>query len=562
MRLVLTAFLVAGIAGASVWALNQRPGASEAQAISPALEEALARPGCGPKPDFTLVSDRITFVKGMGNASYPGASRNAQAQAWFEYGLTLAHAFQHKDAIAAFQESQKLDAACALCVWGEAWALGPTINYKVDAGQRSAASGLLKKAAVLAADGPEQTKALIAATQKRAQSGDARAQDIAFADAMDALAAKYPKDVELAVLTADSWLIANFLWGDARGYPRALSLLEGALARRHDDVGAIHFYIHATEMAKQPAKALTEAQRLPALAPNASHLIHMPSHTYYRLGDYKKATAANENAVTVAGVYAKAIGFKGSMNGFPYFPHNLNYGLAAALISGDGQSSLDFAKGFADVYPDFDRISAWDEFEAAKYYAAQGRFADPKSVMALRQPKQPLMRALWRYARGEALYRTGDAAGVTAEIQAMRFSAGDLKAYGGSSALAQGLFDVARLSLQGRAATLEQDWPAAIESYAKAAKIEEQVLAQYKDPAMWWSGPRRYLAAAYLQAGKHAQAKQEAELTLKAWPKDPGAELVLGQAQTALGDTSKGAAALKAANESWSGAAPLSLKNM
>src|SRR4029079_6686383 len=73
----------------------------------------------------------------------------------------------------------------------------------------------------------------------------------------------------------------------------AMPLLETVLKRAPNDTGAIHFYIHATESAGRPEKAEIYAARLAALAPRASHLVHMPSHTYYWVGRYAHAANAN-----------------------------------------------------------------------------------------------------------------------------------------------------------------------------------------------------------------------------------------------------------------------------
>ena len=108
---------------------------------------------------------------------------------------------------------------------------------------------------------------------------------------MAALASRFPNDNEVAVIAADAWLMAPA--DDAEEWKLnaclAMPLLESALKRNPDDTAAIHFYIHATEAAGVPEKAEAYADRLAALAPNASHLVHMPSHTYYWVGRYEDA---------------------------------------------------------------------------------------------------------------------------------------------------------------------------------------------------------------------------------------------------------------------------------
>src|SRR4051794_10544428 len=71
----------------------------------------------------------LAIVKGVGSGGFPADTGSAEAQAWFDYGLQLYHAFYHGEATAAFQRARRADPDCALCAWGEALSLGPTLNY-------------------------------------------------------------------------------------------------------------------------------------------------------------------------------------------------------------------------------------------------------------------------------------------------------------------------------------------------------------------------------------------------------------------------------------------------
>ena len=87
--------------------------------------------------------------------------------------------------------------------------------------------------------------------------------------------------------------------GEAGGATIAMQVLQPLLPEHPDASGLIHFYVHATENAGVPQLAEPYADRLAQLAPMASHMVHMPSHTYYRVGRYEDAALANLAALRV-----------------------------------------------------------------------------------------------------------------------------------------------------------------------------------------------------------------------------------------------------------------------
>jgi hypothetical protein len=128
------------------------------------------------------------ILTGYGTGGFAVRAANSQAQAFFDNGMQLAHAFAHKPATAAFKQAERLDPTCAMCAWGEAWSRGPTINYTIDAKTQAELAALTDKAAALAKDGPVKEQRLIAALQKRyRKGGGAGAGDDAFAADMDQL---------------------------------------------------------------------------------------------------------------------------------------------------------------------------------------------------------------------------------------------------------------------------------------------------------------------------------------------------------------------------------------
>jgi tetratricopeptide (TPR) repeat protein len=447
-----------------------------------------------------------------------------------------------------------------MCAWGEAWARGPTINYTVDDKAQAELAAIADKAAALAKDGPAKEQKLIAALQARYRKGGGMGPgDDAFARAMDQLARDNPTDNEIAIVAADAWMIPTANKETRDNLPRALELIGGALRRKPDDTGAIHFYIHATEMSGFGGQAEAYADTLQRLAPSASHLTHMPSHTYYIVGRYEDAVRANQSAITLDIANATRQGLEGDPWKLTYHSHNVQFATGAALMSGDAAAALAQAKATFDHAAAAKTVGSFDQFVVGTAYFAEGRFAAPDEVLALPEPAadRGYIRVMWRYARGEAYARKGDAAGVRRELAAIDTPAADVKALGSYGTQMKGMVDVARLVLAGRAAMIEGKPADGAKAFSAAAQIEDRVLGRLSDPPGWWYPVRRSYAAALLEQGKADEAAAQARLTLKTWPADPVTLAVLAQAERKLGDGKAADLHLAQVRHAWHGATAL-----
>ena len=527
--------------------------ASRAADVAPATP--IVPPLCGEEQSG---SDRPAheILTGYGTGGFPVRAASPQAQAFFDNGMQLGHAFAHAASAAAFKAAQRADPTCAMCVWGEAWSRGPTINYPIDAAAQKELAGLVAKAEVLAADGPLKERQLIAALKKRyTDGGGAGPGDYAFARAMDDLARAYPDDSEIAIVAADAWMIPAAQKNNTRNLGRSIELIKGVLARRPDDTGAIHFFIHATEMDGHGVDALPYAERLQALAPSASHLTHMPSHTYFWAGHYRRAEQSNLDAVKLDEANAVRLHTKGGAFGLTYHFHNVQFGIGSALMDGDAAGALALSKGALEQVPKLKPNDVFRQVEIGTAYFALGRYGGQADVAALHDPgdQTPYLRALWRYARGEAAARRADAQAVRAEAAAIRLDPTQAKAFGEYAPQGAAMVKVARLVLEGRASMLEGHFDQAADSYRKAADIQESALALLSDPPGWWFPVRRSLAAALLAGGKPAAAADEARASLRRWPWDPLTLAVLVRSEQAQGRTPTAQAQWQAARGNWMG---------
>ena len=480
--------------------------------------------------DMEMAEPKQTvLLSGYGTGGFVITTNVPEAQAFFSNGMELGAAFAHQPAIDAMKEAVRLDPDCAMCLWGEAFMSGPTLNYGKDKEERKPLLVLARKAAKMAQErGTPLERDLTQALIQRYKGGDVDRSDKAFHKAMERLAARYPDDDAIQVMTADASLVAasdDDEWKPAA--VRAMALLEPVLARSPDSTPAIHFYIHASEIAGQSAKAEPFADQLADLAPRASHLVHMPSHTWYWLGRYQDAADTNLRAVRIDQANAARIGHDGDHGVFklPYHAHNVIFGLGGAMMAEDSRTALTLARPLvASTQAREDGSPVMQLLSAAGYFAL-ARFDDPASTLALSEPKLPYLKVAWHYARGEAYAFQKNKAGLAEEIAAI--SAGTIAADEASddedrSPAPDQMIGIAREVLTGRLAMIEGRYGDAATAFRKAAEIEETAdFSVFTDPPAFWYPVRRDLAAALFAQGDMAGGRSEAEASLKLRPKDP-----------------------------------------
>jgi tetratricopeptide (TPR) repeat protein len=511
---------------------------------------------------------QAVMLKGVGNGASPADTTSAQAQAWYNEGLNLYHAFNHNEARAAFAKAAELDPKCALCEAGVALGLGPTLNYGVTEAETALALSHAERARALLKSGDARAQGLIEALILRYEKDRPLVRDLAYGKAMDELARRYPADDEIANLAAQALMIPG-RGGNPTAVARALELIRGVLARHPDDTAAIHYYIHATEFAGRPADALPYAEKLASLAPGASHLVHMAAHTLMHVGQYEQVAIVDAEALKVDADTEARLGYAGPLSSQMYYLHNYTFGLAGALMSGDAKLALKYAdhadvafpasadsavvmlpSGLTRVERGPDRRTTVD----ARSLVAYGRYAPARALALPDNPADPRFVRIYRhYAKGEAQAANGDAAGVQREAEQLQGLAAEAQKAGeiGNADTAGIAADV----LAGRAAMLAHDPAKAATLFARAAGRQEQAfpVARNFDPPPWWYPVRRSLAAAELAEGRPDEAVGDANASLAGWPDDALALKVLAQAEAKQGHAAAARAHLAEAKRVWRG---------
>jgi hypothetical protein len=235
-----------------------------------------------------------------------------------------------------------------MCFWGEALATGPNINVTSKGkaimmpGEREAAFAAINKAVALSGSVSEREQDLIRAQTARYNGDvdtDREPLDIAYAEAMRALAAKYPEDDDIQAMFAEAMMntMPWDYWLDAENpkpqTAEVIAALEAVMARNPQHPLTLHLYIHAVEASSDPGRAEVAADVLADLVPGSGHLVHMPSHIYWRIGRYYDASEANVRAAAVDEAYIAQCNAQGFYPAL-YYPHNIHFLWASASMEG------------------------------------------------------------------------------------------------------------------------------------------------------------------------------------------------------------------------------------
>ena len=477
----------------------------------------------------------VPIYNDLGTLAFRVTTKSPRAQAYFNQGLRLSFAFNHAEAQRAFQSAQKIDSDCAACFWGEALILGPNINVPMAPEANAPALAALGKAVALKDKASAKERALIEALEKR-YSSDPKAErpalDAAYADAMKAVAASYPADDTIRTLYAEAAMDTQpwDYWQPGGVEPKGraseiLSNLETVLKRNPNHPGAIHLYIHAVEASTTPERALAGANRLGALMPGAGHIVHMPAHIYYRVGQYRRSLDTNKLAVKVDEKY-----FAGSPSDplykSAYYPHNIHFVMVSAQMGGDGATAIDAARKLDEAVP--------------------AELAKPDEQLVL-------VRAMYHYARAIAQARKHDLAAARAEIDAITAldAKADYKPYEPWGVPAKAIVQTARMVATGRVADAAGDLEGAAKAYEEAVALQDSL--SYTEPPYWYYPVRQSLGGVLLRQGKLDDAEKAFRDSLARTRNNGWALAGLTEVYRQKGDKNGEAAAKRAYAKAWFG---------
>lgn len=478
-------------------------------------------------PDLPkYVADPIPiYTVGLGPFTKKISTTNPEAQALFDQGMQMMYSFAKLDAVRSFRAAWARDPQCAICYWGEGWAWGSYLNGPMLAEHAPFAYAAAKHALALEANATMPwERAFIEALQTRyVETFDAKTrmdQERAYSAAMQKVAEALPDDLDAVTLYGDSLFLLEPRRGtrdiDAPNIKRLHAVLESVLARDIKHPGACHLYVHATESTVDPGKAAPCAEFLGSVVPGASHMNHMPSHTWNEIGRWNDGVRANIQAWHSD--LKAAIG-----EGFAIYPeHNLHMLLFAASNDSQGavatQAGKDYAKSTGDT--------TYQVLTLLRF----GRFDEILEIT--KRPDRDVNGGLWDFAQGYARLRGGEVDYAKLYLSRVKHTEETSK-QSFRNHPAKILLGVASGILEGEILRASGDKKGALAAFERAVKADDEI--EYDEPEPLNFDARHWLGAMQLEAGMPVDAEATYRAELKEHPHNGWSLLGLQQALKAQG---------------------------
>ncbi len=530
-----------------------------------------ACPYCG-KSKAYLETLPTQLLAGRGNHHFKVSTNSSEAQAWFDQGLTMCYAFNHDEAIRSFRKALTLDSNLAMAHWGIAYALGTNYNRPIDSLQARGAYEAIQCALNLMEHSSVKEQDFIKAMARRyteKYDPDYTKNESAFRDAMRLLAQEYPDDMDALTIFGESMMNLKpwQLWTDAgdpaEGTPEILATLEKVLAINPNHPGANHYYIHAVEASREPGRALACAERLRTLVTGAGHLVHMPAHTFMRVGDYNGAVLANAQAVSVDSAYVAA-GGAGFYTQF-YYPHNVHFLAVSLAFDGRFREAMAATQKLESLIYPFATVDPMAVGILPTRYFILLKFRKWDEILASDMPDsgQALVAAIKHFAWGMAHAAKGGVSAAKAELEKMKAAETRIPeiAYIGAINDARKGTIIARHMLESKIADAAGNRKEAIAKLRLA--VEAQDALSYDEPEGWYVNARESLGAMLIETGQAGEAEAVFRDELKVHPNSGRALFGLWQALQQQRKKSEAAEAEKAYEAAWQRAdSQLSLAEM
>lgn len=501
--------------------------------------------------------------QGMGAPTRELHSPVAAAREYLHQGLVLTWGFNHAEAVRSFEQAAALDPECPLAWWGVGYALGPNINGPLtDPDQAMQAHAAAQRALALVEHGSPAEQALVRALVTRYADpppADRSELEAAFAEAMAAAWAEHPDDPLVGSVYADA-LMNTTPWDywtedgvtPKEGLEDLLPTLEAVLAMAPRHPFANHLYVHATEASTSPERGEAAADRLSRAAPGQGHLVHMPSHTYMRIGRYADAVLANQRALVADDAYFVRAGPQGVYEF--YRAHNAHFLTYAAMFLGQPDTAMSAARDLvAGIPPEvLEGAAGFAEGFLATPWHVMVRFGQWEAMLAEPRPRDGagIALALWHYARGVAYANTDRVEQARAEAAAFEQAAARVTEdhrVGLSPAL--DVLDIARHMLEGETLYREGDVDGAFAALTRAIELEDGL--PYDEPRGWMQPVRHALGALQLEQGRVRDAEATYLADLEHHPENGWALHGLVECLTRRGDTLGAAQATERFEAAW-----------
>jgi len=272
--------------------------------------------------------------KGIGNAHLQVTTEQQEVQYWFDQGLNYLHGFGYLEAYRAFKQVVAIDPYCAMGYWGVAMCQPGFGGDDFTVWQTA-----IDRASSLAGHTSAVEQGLISALRVTAHEGLLSAKG-----SWQALAETYKDEPEVVAFAS---IMMRQVAENDQDSDLIKAILEEALLQFPDHIGLLHYYVHLMEVRPDYGLARSAVEKLVQVAPNNSHLTHMPGHLHYLDGDYEAAVRVFERARTQEQAYHKEQGIPPALD--QNYLHNLHYLSVAYCELNKRDHALIAAKQFAST---------------------------------------------------------------------------------------------------------------------------------------------------------------------------------------------------------------------
>jgi hypothetical protein len=468
-------------------------------------------------------------------------SCSAGAQPLFNRAVALLHSFEFARAIEGFNATLKADPSCAMAEWGIAlsrWA-NPFAPGLRPPAQLQQGRDAVARARAIGTKTAREGAYLDAVSELYAsfETIDQRTRVLAYRDAMAKVAAANPDDTEAAIFYALAIAVAasptDKTYADQL---KAGAILEKIIVSQPDHPGLSHYIIHSYDVPPLADRALDAARRYAKIAPSAPHALHMPSHTFTRVGAWQESIDTNTAAAAVArreGSTAEEL-------------HSMDYRMYAYLQTGQDAAAREILDALPEVKARFDpdAIGSGAPGSAgvfalaaipARYALERGAWGDAANLVP--QPSR------YRYADGLTYFARGLGAARTRDAPAARSAIDTLNAIKNQLTDQKELYWAGQTDIQRRSVSA---WLALLEGRKEEALTEMRAAAAIEDgteKAAVTPGPlapaRELLGEMLLEMNRPADALREFEATLLKEPNRFRALIEAARSASLAGDTQK-----------------------
>lgn len=463
--------------------------------------------------------DHAPAAETLGTVAF-ATSCSAAAQPQFNRAVALLHSFEFLRAIEAFGATLARDPSCAMAEWGIAlsrWGNPFAVGIRPP-GPLQQGRDAVERARTI---GPktDRERAYVDAVSRLYADVETTAQTarvLAYRDGMATIAAAFPDDSEASIFYALSIAAAaspaDKTFADQL---KAGAILERLIASQPDHPGLAHYIIHCYDVPQLADRALEAARRYAKIAPSAPHALHMPSHTFTRLGYWQESIDTN----TASGAVAKREGSVAEEL------HAMDYRIYAYLQTAQDRAARRMLDALPEVAARFDPDALGSAAPGsagvfalaaipARYALERGAWAEAAKLEP-HPSKFPYTEALTYFARAIGAARIGDAATVRSSIEALQNIQQQLTQ-------AKESYWAGQTEIQRRCASA---WLAFVERRGADALAEMRAAATLEDgteKSAVTPGPlapaRELLGEMLLMLKEPAQARTEFEATLKKEP--------------------------------------------